>query len=311
MGHDTFRVGDLTAVIGDNSADGTQRAGYNGLWSLRHTPSGSPSRGRDSTPSGSPSRGRETRSIFVPGIAGLNHEHIFDGETDDKTVEVFFEPRHAPMTFRKISDREAELHQPPTQTFQLESWTRFKLAEPHFIDMHYRCTAHQHVFKRGYIGLFWASYIDAPEDKSMYFVSSMSGGKAVWEQLCTQRHNDESTVRHRDDKFELTVRKENRESLFRNYSPFRFDLPLFYGNFEDHVWVVMFDRTEGVRLTHSPSGGGFNAARGSSNPAWDFQYIIPNYEVMKTYEFRLRAAFRPKCSRDEVLAMYRAWTGKA
>ena len=52
MGHATFRVGDLTAVIGDNAADGNHRAGYNGLWSLTHT--------------------AEPTSLFVPIVAGLN-----------------------------------------------------------------------------------------------------------------------------------------------------------------------------------------------------------------------------------------------
>jgi hypothetical protein len=46
MAHDTFSVGDLTAVIGDNATHEGHRAGYNGLWSLRHRQS--------------------TRSIFVP-----------------------------------------------------------------------------------------------------------------------------------------------------------------------------------------------------------------------------------------------------
>jgi hypothetical protein len=36
MAHDTFRAGDLTAVIGDNTAAGGHRAGYNGVWSLTH-----------------------------------------------------------------------------------------------------------------------------------------------------------------------------------------------------------------------------------------------------------------------------------
>ena len=34
MGHDTFRAGDLTAVIGDNSAAGDHKSGYNGLPSV-------------------------------------------------------------------------------------------------------------------------------------------------------------------------------------------------------------------------------------------------------------------------------------
>ncbi|MDP1592020.1 MAG: hypothetical protein Q8M07_29940, partial [Prosthecobacter sp.] len=102
----TLTAGDLTAVIGDNSAHGEHRAGYNGVWSLRHSAG--------------------TRSVFVPAIAGLNLEHIVTGEhlEDAKT---FFEPRNAPMTLRQISEDEAELHQPPTPTFHVESWTRFRL----------------------------------------------------------------------------------------------------------------------------------------------------------------------------------------
>src|SRR5439155_26870416 len=157
MAHETFKLRDITAVVGDNAADGPQRAGYNGVWSLTHK------------------TGR--RSLFVPGIAGLNHEHIFDGETDDSSIEVFFEPRHAPMELRKLSDNCAELHQPPTPTFHLERGTRFTFVEPHYIDFHYRCIPRQHVFRNGYIGLFWASYIDAPEDKSIYFVGGLEKEK--------------------------------------------------------------------------------------------------------------------------------------
>ena len=78
----------------------------------------------------------QPESPFVPSYAGLNLEHIFDGQADDAR-EVFFEPRYAEMTFRKLSDHEAELHQPPTPTFQLESRTRFTLVEPHYLDMTY------------------------------------------------------------------------------------------------------------------------------------------------------------------------------
>src|SRR5215471_1569652 len=141
MAHDTFKVGDLTAINGDK---------------------------------------RDT----------------------DNSRKVFFEPRNAPMTFKKISDSEAELHQPPTPTFHLESWTRFTLAPPHYIDMTYRCKPAQHAFSNGYIGLFWASYINAPDDKSMYFRHN-----GAWQQLCTQAHNDESTARHKTDMLELKYRK--------------------------------------------------------------------------------------------------------
>ncbi len=284
MAHETFKVGDLTAVIGDNAAAGEHRAGYNGIWSLTH---------RD-----------EPTNLFVPSVAGLNFEHIFDGDKRDTdgSRRIFFEPRNAPMTLRRVSDVEAELHQPPTPTFHLESWTRFRLAAPHYVDFAFRCRPTQHAFAHGTIGLFWASYLNAPEDKSIYF----RGGK-LWQQLCTQRHNDESTVRHRDDQVELKFSEGFGDALFRNFSPLRYDEPFYYGNFRNQTVILMFDRAEGIRFTHSPSGGGTNAALQTTNPAWDFQYLIPRYEVRREYGFRARLAYRPRCDRTEVLREVAAW----
>jgi hypothetical protein len=284
MAHDTFRAGDLTAVIGDNSASGTHRAGYNGVWSLVHR--------------------QEAANLFVPTVSGLNLEHIFDGHRGDADTsrKIFFEPRNAPMSFRKMSATEAELHQPPTPTFHLESWTRFNLTAPHYLDMTFRFRPTQHVFQHGYIGLFWASYMHGPEDKSMYF---RHGG--LWHQLCTPRHNDQSTVRHRDDRLELEFNDLTKPALFKSLSRLRYELPLFYGHFGDLIWIVMFDRSEGLRLTHSPSGGGTNTERRTTNPAWDFQWIISPYDVLKPYELRVRAVLRPSCPRDEIIEEYNRW----
>jgi hypothetical protein len=284
MTHGTFTVGDITAVIGDNSAAGAHRAGYNGVWKLTHK--------------------TEPANLFVPAVAGLNFEHIFDGDKRDSdgTRKVFFEPRHAPMTFKKLSAVEAELHQPPTPTFHLESRTRFKLSAPHYIDMTFRCTPTQHVFAHGYIGLFWASYINAPDDRSIYF---KSGG--LWQQLCSQRHNDESTVRHKDDNIDLKFSKGLGDALYKNLSPLRFEAPFYYGHFGKHLAVLMFDRTAGIRFTHSPSGGGVNQGQATTNPAWDFQYLVPRYEVNKEYSFRVRLVYRERCTRAEVISEYEKW----
>lgn len=287
MGHATFRAGDLTAVIGDNAAAGEHRAGYNGLWSLTHR--------------------TEPTNLFVPAVAGLNFEHIFDGHQRDRGTArtIFFEPRNAPMTFRRVSDTEAELHQPPTPTFRLESWTRFTLTAPHYVDLQFRFRPTRHVFHHGTIGLFWASYINAPDDRSMYFRQGR-----LWHQLCTQRHNDESTVRHTGDTLELRFSDGFPEALYRNLSLLRFDEPFYYGLFRDHVAIFMFDRTEGIRFTHSPSGGGVNTARQTTNPAWDFQFLLPRYEVNREYRFRARLAYRPRCSRDEIMREVAAWRAR-
>ncbi|MBE7497511.1 MAG: hypothetical protein HS117_21410 [Verrucomicrobiaceae bacterium] len=284
--HTTLRAGDLTAVVGNNAAHEQHRAGYNGLWSLQHA--------------------KGTRSLFATPIAGLNLEHIVTGEhlEDSKT---FFEPRQAPMTLTRISDSGAELHQPPTPTFHVESWTRFKLSAPHYLDMDFRCRAHRDVFPRGYLSLFWASYMNAPADKSLYFLGGLDPQKEMWTQFCTQWHNDQSTVWHRDDTFEMTFPEGGRDTLFKSLSRFRFDLPFFYGHFDDLVWIVMFDRSKGIRFTHSPSGGGANAELKTTNPAWDFQFLIQKPEVMKDYGFKVRTVLRPRCSREEILAEFARW----
>jgi hypothetical protein len=299
MGHATFRVGDLEAVIGDNEACGEHQAGYNGIWSLRHA-------------SG-------TRSLFVPDFAGLSLYHLFDGEKDDYSPPVRYEPRRAPMTFRRLSDTEAELHQPPTPIFHLESRIHFTLVAPHFIDLRYRCVAHERAFGRDYIGVSWTSYIHAPEDKSLYFLGypadkSLYGRtfpaderESAWCQLCTLHHNDVNTVRHRDDELELTDRTDYQGSASHQLSRIRYDLPLCYGSFDDHTWLLMFDRAARIRFIHNPYGGNGDAQRRTTNPAWSFQFLVPDYAVGKEYGFTARAVFRPRCSREEILEEYQRW----
>jgi hypothetical protein len=278
MGHDTLQAGDLTAVVGDNDAYDGRRPGYNGVHKLIH----------------------KTRPESIFGITGLNHEHIFDGEQDLRgDTKVFFEPRNSPMTFTKISDTEAELHQPQTPTFFLESRTRFKLVAPHYIDFTFRCKPHQHAFRNGYIGLFWASYIEAPENKSIYFRDEKD-----WVQFCTQSHDDESTVRHVEDKTELKFAPDTRDTLYRNYSKIRYTDPFYYGHVGNHIYILMFDRTEGIRFSHSPSSGGPPSA---PNPAWDWQVILPKYDVLQEYGYRARVVYRERCSRDEIVREFKSW----
>jgi hypothetical protein len=278
MAHDIFQAGDLTAVIGDNEGYEGHRAGYNGVHRLTHR--------------------TNPKSLFT--VAGLNLEHIFDGHQDlQGDPAITFEPRRAPMTFTKISPTEAELHQPPTPTFKLESWTRLKLSAPHYIDMTFRCKAHQHVFTHGYIGLFWATYIDGPENKAIYFKDEKG-----WVQFCTQMHYDESTVLHVEDKTELKFTPGTRQMLYKNFSPLRFSLPLYYGLFGSHQYIIMFDRTNGIRFSHSPSGGGPPSA---TETAWDWQLIIPNYSLSQDYIHHARIIYRERCTRDEVLDEYKNW----
>ena len=85
------------------------------------------------------------------------------------------------------------------------------------------------------------------------------------------------------------------------------DRPFFYGHIDDLVWQVMFDRAAGIRFTHSPSGGGLNDDRQTTNPAWDFQFIIPDPQVDQEYDFKVRTILRPRCEREDLLRTHDQW----
>ncbi|HEX71847.1 MAG TPA: hypothetical protein ENN65_00810, partial [Candidatus Hydrogenedentes bacterium] len=76
VNYGVFSTEALRCVIGDNTAMGVHRAGYNGVFEL--------------TIPGS------ARNVFVPHYAGLNLEHYFDAAPVSENREVFFEPRVAP-----------------------------------------------------------------------------------------------------------------------------------------------------------------------------------------------------------------------
>jgi len=136
-------------------------------------------------------------------VAGIHPEFLFTSISRLRCVE----PRRAPMTLERVNSREALLHQPPTPFWGLESWTRFTLTPPYYIDVEFTCVPRKRSFWLSWIGLLWASYINGPMDKSMYFLGLPPGwrGAPVWLQLCTQYHGRDSTVRYAWDTVELGV----------------------------------------------------------------------------------------------------------
>ena len=126
-------------------------------------------------------------------------------------------------------------------------------------------------------------------------------------QLCTQEHDDESTVLAQGDDFKLTWLEGSRDALFKNISRMRYARPFYYGNFEGLTYILMFENADGIRFTHSPSGGGYNKELNTTNPAWDWQFIVPQYEVNEEYKYRARLVLRPKCSREEILKEVAGW----
>jgi hypothetical protein len=284
---DTFRVSRLVCVIGNNAASGEHRAGYNGIFRMT-----------------SPELGE---SVYLPAVAGLNLEHYFDARPRSEDPKIFFEPRHAPMRFRKLSATKAELFQDPTPVYGVESSTEFELKEPYYVDIKYRATPRKDGFTGGFLGIFWASYINGPLDKSIYFLRDGSSMTAPqWAQFSTQMHGRDSTVRSASDKTDL-IMGDDPTSLYRNVSPLRYSEPFYYGRFRDMVLIYIFKSNPYLRFAHSASGGGRAASGDDTNPAWDFQLVIPNPEVGREYGLEMRVVYKPWAGRADVLREVRSW----
>lgn len=281
-----FSLPGFSAVAGDNGALGEHRACYNGLFSL-----------------GAPGKGA---SPFVPLYAGLNLEHYFDARPRPDDGLVFFEPRNAPMTFRKVDDRTAELYQPETPVYGVESRMRFTFSEPYYVDAQFTCTPHK-ALRGGFLGCFFASYINAPEDKSIYFLAAGSSlDSPKWNQFCTQQHDRDSTVMWERD--ELPVEFERGgTTLYNCISPLRYAEPFFYGRWRDMVLIYIFERGAPIRFAHSPSGGGSTPDGTDTNPAWDFQFFAPDAKPGREYGFKMRLVYKPWAGRDDVLSEVRRY----
>lgn len=267
-----LRHGSLTAVVADNRAvdDAVlpgHKGGYHGLASLTHA--------------------RQPRSLFVPAYSGLNFEHIHDGSVRPR--DILFEPRRAPMELRAIDARTAELHQPPTPAWGLESRMRYELLDNDILEMTFECVPRRDTFTNGYIGLFWASYIDRPESPDIHFRGIPGGAesKEDWLRGATPAHGTLATHPGRDDRRVFAHDPAFPLELPFGFSRLRYTQPWYYGLCRGMAFVQMFRPGDGIRLTQSPSGGGQGC------PAWDFQWFIDAPRIGRPYRMVMRAAYLP------------------
>ncbi len=270
--HVVLKNGDVTAVVVDNAAvdDGhlraAHRAGYNGVAQLGHR--------------------RRPENLFRAPYAGLNFEHIHDGTL--AVAREKFEPRVVPMQLRVVDRSTVELYQRPTANWKLESCGRYRLLADGTIEYTFECIPRARTFRRGFIGLFWASYIDGPEDKAIHFRGRRSDAKsgAAWVKSLPLSHGVNST--HPPVAGRLpTIVEDFPLTLVNHPSPYVYVEPWYFGVSHGMAFAQLFRARDGIWIAQSPNGAG------ATNPAWDFQWFVPDYRVDEAYGFVMRAVYIP------------------
>ena len=283
----TIKAGDLKAIFVDNSPFDNHMRYLNGAAFLSHK--------------------ADSKNLFRYG--GLNYEHIFDGHKWWETKEEFFEPRVSPLKIKRISEKTAELYQSLSNLHKLESWTRFTVREPHYIDMDFTCIPRAETFDRGYIGLFWASYINTRADREYYFIGHRPGEKKKeWIKLLPSSHMGKNTVRYENDDRDPTFIENYPPRLFNNYSDYVYSYPFYYGKRGEMVYAIMFEQESSVRFTHSPTSG--MPMGPDASPAWDFHFLFYDYKVGEKYGFKARVVYKPFISREDIIQEYENWSGQ-
>lgn len=282
----------VQVVIADNEASGAEhKAGYNGVAELRMKPA-------------------DPKNLFVPSYAGLNLEHIFSGDAASFGWNIF-EPRRVPMQLIRHSTNRVELRQEKTEHWPLRSRLMFDVKED-VIDLTYYGTPLADAWKKhGFIGVFFASYIQAPEDMAIQFIGRSRPGRgdaqSRWIKHLPEQHGLAASHRPAGSHWDPPVDDGFNIGLVSGISDFEYLYPFYFGHVGENVFVLMFERTRGeseLRFAQSPSGGG------PGNPAWDFVYFRRNYGVNREFSFRVRAVYGKFTNVEAVVRLYENWSGE-
>ncbi len=283
----------LKIVIANNEPYGkVHRAGYSGISELYI-------------------KTADEKNFFVPFYAGLNYEHIFSGDSGSYKWNMF-EPRIAPMELVRLSDKKVELRQPHSENWPLKSVISYELTG-NSVDFVFTGTPLQDIWnKHGYIGIFFASYINAPAEKGIHFIgkkiAAKTNSKAEWIYNLPAEHGKNANHWPSGSNWSPGLDSSGFPiSLVAGLSDFEYVYPFYYGLSGENVFIMMFNKTgkDGqINFAQSPDGGGTN------NPAWDFIYYQKNYKVGKDFSFRAHAVFKKFEGREDVIKVYESWSGK-
>jgi len=235
----------------------------------------------------------------------LNFEHVFSGDADTYPRHIMA-PRLSPMKLTKIDDTTVQLSQGNAGEWPLATTLTYKVVPPCYIDftIEFKATGAEGFSKHNYLGLFFASYIDFPRDRSIYFIGRDRDSREPfrWIKAFSPAHGVRSAHRSTHDDFEMPTDPGFNIMLANGDSEYEYAHPFYFGRFREMVLIQMFETSSILRFAQSPCAGGLKR-----HPAWDFFLLTPDFKVGETYRARGRMVYKPFVSAADVIDEYEKW----
>lgn len=251
------------------------------------------------------------RNFFRPIGTGLNFEFLFSGDSTSYDWDRF-EPRRAPMELVRLATNKAQLRQPRTENWPLQSFITYELSG-NLIEMTYEGIPFEDAWsKHNYIGLFFASYINEPEEKGIHFIGkyrSEEDSDARWIYHLPPEHGREANHRPAGSNWDPVFDEGFTITLASGFSDLEYIFPFYYGISGDEVLIMMFeplDEEGEMRFAQSPDA----LSRPYTNPAWDFVYFKKNPVIDEKFSFRVGMMVKKFEGVDDVIEQYEQWSGE-
>ncbi len=237
----------------------------------------------------------------------LNFEHIVNGAAADRG-RAFNTPRTDPMQIRVLSPACVELCWPAaTSSWSIDCRMRYTFSGENAIDMEFEATPRKDEAPKGWLLFMWASYMQMTRARTIYF-RGIDGGDEKWMSFGSTGKSGTVAGGGQADLPQDEGYQGFNAEVVRDV---RFSQPFYYGlrdadmdpgTTEDTMaYIMMFDDPMTARFAV------WNWGDDPTVSAWDWQFVIRNPEIGKTYRQRSRMVYKHFSGQEDVLAEYRAW----
>ena len=237
--------------------------------------------------------------------SSLNFEFVYDSSGSWMTPRWMDGTSDSPPTpsrLSRVSDNRVRLETFVPEPHRIDVSTTFTLVRPHYLDLETTMLAHPGSFQGDWLGLFWASYIRRPENKTTWFRARRDAGQPPeWVGSLEEQPPDRRAFAGEAEAGLLPGEPAPDGGLLHNIRPVRYVEPVFYGRWRNLMLEMMFETDQHLRLAIQPTGGGL------PNPAWDFAVVVKDCRPGTPYAWKARVVFKPYVSPEDAWEEYRQW----